>query len=139
VALAGFAGAVALVWFNRLPAEPNNLDNFQQQPYLFPLFPLAIAIALVGLAHSRWVGRVVDNRFARYTATISFGLYIWHYLVLYLLSYITEGRFEYFGIVSWGQHLAIGAVLLAISYGIATLSWRWIEKPALTSRWANRR
>lgn len=139
VALAGFAGAAALVWGDRLPAEPDNLSGFQQQPYLFPLFALAIAVTLVGLAHSRLLGRIVDNRFARYTATISFGLYVWHYLMLHLLSYITDRHFEYFGVASWGKHLAMGAVLLAVSYGMATLSWRWIEQPALRSRWANRR
>ncbi len=139
VALAGFAGAGFLVWRYRWPAEPSNLDGFQQQPYLFPLFTLSIAVILVGLAHSRLVGRLVDNRFARYTATISFGLYIWHYLLLYLFSNITEGQFEYFGITDWGRHLAIGGAMLAIAYGIATLSWQWIERPALRSRWANKR
>ena len=94
VAVFGFAAAVVLVWRARMPAEPSNLTGFQQQPYLFPLFALAVAITLVGLAHSRLLGRIVDNPFARYTATVSFGLYVWHYLVLYLLSYITNGRFE---------------------------------------------
>ena len=121
------------------PPSPPTSPGFQQQPYLFPLFALAVAITLVGLAHSRLLGRIVDNPFARYTATVSFGLYVWHYLVLYLLSYITNGRFEYFGIDSWPQHLAISAVVLAVSYVVATLSWRWIERPALRSAWATRR
>ena len=66
-------------------------------------------------------------------------LNLWRCLVLYLLSHVTEGRFEYFGICSGGQHLAVGTILLVISFGTAASSWRWIEKPALTSRWANRR
>jgi peptidoglycan/LPS O-acetylase OafA/YrhL len=139
VAAGGFAAAGALVWTARMPAEPSNLTGFQQQQYLFPLFALAVAITLVGLAHSRLLGRIVDNPFARYTATVSFGLYVWHYLVLYLLSYITNGRFEYFGIDSWPQHLAISGVVLVISYAIATLSWRRLEQPALRSAWANKR
>jgi peptidoglycan/LPS O-acetylase OafA/YrhL len=139
VAVAGFAGAAALLWSVRTPPEPNNLTGFQDQPYLFPLFALAVAITLVGLAHSRLLGRIVDNPFARYTATVSFGLYVWHYLVLYLFSYITNGKFEYYGIHSWPQHLAISGAVLAVSYVIATFSWRWLEQPVLRSAWATRR
>ena len=104
-----------------------------------PLFALAIAVTLVGLAHSRLPGCIVDNRFARYTATISFGLHVWHYLMLRLLSSITDRHFEHYGVASGGKHLAMGAALLAVSYGMATLSRRWIEQPALRSRWANGR
>ena len=139
VAAAGFVASGALIWSVRNPPEPSNLTGFQYQPYLFPLFALAVAITLVGLAHSRLLGRIVDNPFARYTATVSFGLYVWHYLVLYLFSYITDGRFEYYGIQSWPQHLAISGAVLAVSYVIATFSWRWLEQPVLRSRWASRR
>lgn len=139
VALAGFAASGALLWSVRSPAEPNNLTGFQDQPYLFPLFALAVAITLVGLAHSRLLGRIVDNPFARYTATVSFGLYVWHYLVLYLFSYITDGKFEYYGTRSWPQHLAISGAVLVVSYALATLSWRRLEQPVLRSAWATRR
>ncbi|NYI40274.1 acyltransferase family protein [Demequina lutea] len=139
IAAAGFVASGVLLWTVRSPAEPTNLTGFQDQPYLFPLFALAVAITLVGLAHSRLLGRIVDNRFARYTATVSFGLYVWHYLVLYLFSYITDGRFEYYGIHSWPQHLAISGAVLVVSYVIATFSWRWLEQPVLRSRWATRR
>ena len=105
---------------------------------MYPLFAVAIAVTLVGLAHSRLLGRLFDNRFFRYTATVSFGLYIWHYLLLYLFSEITDGRFEYGGIQSAGQHVAISGALLVIAYAIATVSWRFIERPALRSRWATR-
>jgi len=138
VAASGLAAAAALVWAARNPAEPSNLGWFQNQPYLFPLFALTMAVTLVGLAHSRLLGRLADNRFFRYTATISFGLYIWHYLLLYLFSSITDGRFEYGGIRSTGQHAAISGALLVIAYAIATLSWKFIEQPALRSKWANK-
>jgi peptidoglycan/LPS O-acetylase OafA/YrhL len=98
-----------------------------------------MAITLVGLAHSRLLGRMVDNPFARYTATVSFGLYVWHYRVLYLFSYITDGKFEYYGILSWPQHLAISGAVLVVSYALATLSWRRLEQPVLRSAWATRR
>lgn len=138
VAAAGLVAAAALIWADREPAEPSNLGWWLNQPYMFPLFAITMAVTLVGLAHSRILGRLADNRFFRYTATVSFGLYIWHYLLLYLFSSITDGRFQYGGIQSTGQHLAISGALLVIAYAIATVSWKFIEQPALRSKWANR-
>lgn len=138
IALAGLGGAAALIWLGRDPAEPSNQGWFQNQPYQWPFFALLIMTLLVGLAHSRWLGRAFDNRFFRYTATVSFGLYIWHYLLLTLFSEITDGRYQYWGIQSAGQHIAISASLLVIAYAIATVSWKFIEQPALRSKWATR-
>ena len=54
----------------------------------------------MGLAHSETLGRLVDNPFARYTARISFGIYIWHYLLLEGFSHITGGRFFVYGAIA---------------------------------------
>lgn len=140
-ALAGVATIAAawLVWANREPAEPLFLTNFQGQPYLFPWFAGIVGVALVGLAHSEALGRVLDNRFARFTATVSFGIYIWHYLLIMVLEGASDGWFSYEAVTDPRRHLAVSLALLAVTYAIATASWRWIERPALTSRWATRR
>lgn len=138
LAAAATSGAVALVWFFRDPPEPLYRPNFQGQPYLFPAFAGLVALALVGLAHSRLLGRLADNPFARYTAKVSFGIYIWHYLVLHLFSRMTDGEFEYFGITDPWRHLALSLGVLAVTYAVASASWFWLERPALRSRWANR-
>ena len=133
---AALVGAVALVWSVRLPPEPDASTNFQGQPYLFPVFAALIGLLLVGLAYSTVVGRIVDNRFARYTAKVSFGIYIWHYLLLHLVSAITGGEFEYFGITDPWRHAMLSAVVLVLTYAVASASWYLLEKPILNSRWA---
>lgn len=140
LALGGFAGLAAVVAVTALfSKEPLYMQNpFQGQPYAFPLVAVFAAMALVGMAHSRVVGRVLDNRFFRYTATVSFGLYIWHYLLLHLVSYLTHGEFEYGGIQDPVRFAWISATVLVLAYAVATLSWRFIEKPVLDSRWATR-
>lgn len=135
---AALAGAAALVWVNREPAEPTYLDNVQGQPYLFPWFAGLVGVALVGLAHSTVLGRLVDNRFARFTARVSFGIYVWHYLIIETVAWRTDGWFVYFGVGDLTQFLLVSAGVLVASYAIAAASWRWIERPALQSRWANR-
>lgn len=140
-ALAGgaLAAAAVLVWVNREPPEPLFHTNFQGQPYLFPWFAGLVGVALVGLAHSEVLGGLVDNPFARYTARISFGIYIWHYLLLEGFAHITGGWYSYGRIANPSTHFTISMVMLALTYAIAAASWRWIERPALESRWANRR
>jgi peptidoglycan/LPS O-acetylase OafA/YrhL len=139
LAVCGMAGAATTVWVFREPAEPTYLDNFQGQPYRFPLFAGLVALTLVGLAYSRLIGRLVDNRFARYTAKVSFGIYIWHYLIIEGLADRTGDEFVYGGIADPWRFAALSAGVLVVTYAIASASWFWLEKPALTSRWANRR
>ena len=136
VAAIAIGGSAWLVWVNREPAEPTYLTNVQGQPYLFPWFAGLVALALVGLAHSRLLGRLVDTRFARYTARVSFGIYIWHYLLISVVEHSSGGRLAYGAIREPGMHLALSAAILVVTYAVATASWRWIERPALMSRWA---
>lgn len=135
---AGLLLIIAMVLLTMFPFEPQYMFNFQRAPYLFPYLAAATALTLVGLSHSRTLWRAVDNRFFRWTATISFGIYIWHYLVLHLVSYLTFGEFEYSGVQNPVRFLWIALTVLVISYAVAALSWKFIEQPVLTSRWARK-
>lgn len=140
IALAGGLLLVGMVVYVSLahPLEPKFMGNFQNQPYLFPMLAMAAAVALVGMAHSRVVGRLLDNRFFKYTATVSFGIYIWHYLLLYLMVYLTNGEFVYGYVHNPVRFMWMSLTVLVLAYAVATLSWKFIEKPALDSQWANR-
>ncbi|HMO12468.1 MAG TPA: acyltransferase family protein, partial [Actinotalea sp.] len=81
-ALGFLLAVVVLLWARRSPPEPDLSFSLQGQPYFFPVFPALVAGLLVCTAGSTVVGRVLDNRFARYTAKVSFGISLWHYLVL---------------------------------------------------------
>jgi len=131
------AGVVVYAALTQTP-EPEFMGNFQNQPYLFPMLAVAAAVALVGMAHSRLVGRLFDNRFFRYTATVSFGIYIWHYLLLHLMVYLTGDEFVYGNVHDPVRFAWMSATVLVLAYAVATLSWRFIEKPVLNSKWANR-
>ncbi|HSK60764.1 MAG TPA: hypothetical protein VK935_17105, partial [Actinomycetospora sp.] len=82
------------------------------------------------------LGRLVDNPFARYTARISFGINVWHYLLIEGFAFISDDWFVYGGVAERRAFLMICLVLLGLTYAVATASWRWIERPALESRWA---
>jgi peptidoglycan/LPS O-acetylase OafA/YrhL len=134
ISLASFVTLGLLLWLRRYPAEHDMSFGFQGQPYFFPLFPGLVAILLATLPFSYVVGRWLDNPLAKYTAKVSFGLYIWHYLLLELIRLFYAPSFSYFGIKSLGTHLTFSVVVLVLAYFMATLSYYLIEKPFLTSK-----
>jgi peptidoglycan/LPS O-acetylase OafA/YrhL len=83
------------------------------------------------------LGRLLDNRVSRYIATISFGIYIWHYLVMELIRLYWEPGFVYGNISDMSVFLTLCAAVTAISVLLGHLSWRLVEKPAID--WARRR
>ncbi len=133
-------GIATLFWLKRYPVEMDNTLSLQHQPYFFPILAGLVAVLLVGLAYSRVLGRVFDNPFFRYTAKISFGLYIWHYLIILWVGRALEVDFLTYGVVKdlW-RLLEIGSFVLIVSYGVATLSWHLIERPFLEGRFSGRR
>ena len=136
--VAGLLGIAGLVWVTRNPLEPKFMGNLQNQPYLWPWLAMCAAVALVGASHSKLLGRIMDNRFARYTATVSFGLYVWHYLMVFFVEVLTRGEFTYGNVHDLHSFALMSGVVLVLSYGVASASWFWLEKPILESKWARK-
>jgi len=125
------AAAVLFVGLVVLLVSQAGKDDFSltwQGPYYFPYFPALAAALLACLTRSGVVGRLFDNRFFRYTSRVSFGLYLWHYLVIAMFSG---------AIGDLGEWLLLVVLSLAVSYLIATLSFRYWEEPWLkrAQRW----
>lgn len=119
----------ALLWFVR--HMPEFSLSLQNQPFYFPLYSLLIAISLCTASQSRWAIKILDNRFFRFTAKISFGLYIWHFVILGISSVIWANDFQYMGTKNLGMWMLISCMIIAVSYLIATLSFYFVEKPVL--------
>jgi peptidoglycan/LPS O-acetylase OafA/YrhL len=105
--------------------------SLQNQPYYFPFLELLVAGLLVSLTHSRRAGSVMDNRFFRLTARISFGLYIWHYLIINLIMNFWERNYRYMGMKDWKAWFLISAAVVVAAYLAASISYYFIEKPFL--------
>lgn len=109
--------------------------SFQAQPYYFPFFPLGIGVLLCTLPYSKLMGNIFDNRFFKFTALLSFGLYIWHNVILEFIKLFWIPQYCHGGIKNLLLWLSISTVALIIAYCIAGLSWKFIEKPILA--WAH--
>jgi hypothetical protein len=100
-------------------------------PYGYPLFPLGIGLALAAAPSSIVIGRLMDNRAARFVAQISFGIYVWHYLVIEFIIQKWLQRYPHEQIANMGMWLTVAAVTVVIAFTLASLSFRFLESPVI--------
>ncbi|HEY1406852.1 MAG TPA: ABC transporter permease subunit, partial [Spirochaetota bacterium] len=105
--------------------------SFQSQPYFFPFLAIMIAGLLVTLSHSVRMGKILDNRFFRFTAKVSFGLYIWHFIILNFIMGFVLRSYTNMGAKDFKLWFLATGLLIVASYITAALSYRIIEKPVL--------
>lgn len=129
ICAAGLVLAFILLW--SVKYAPEFSFSLQHQPYYFPFYTLLIGVILATAPHSNLMGKLLDNRFFRYTAKVSFGLYIWHYLVIFIVGSVLVRNYQVMGMRELGPWALISAAVIAVSYMIAALSFRFIEKPVL--------
>ena len=103
-------------------------------PYAFPVMPLAVGIALATLPSSIHLGRLLDNGLVRFIARISFGIYVWHFVIMWLLEKLVRGAFKTAGDGGWTTWLQTSGAVLALTTIVATLSFYLLEQPMV--RWA---
>ncbi len=104
-------------------------ESFQGQPYCFPVFTLSAALPLALLPFTKFCGKILDNTFFKFTAQISFGIYLWHHLIMSLVEIFIAPDFRPGGVESPWRWLGLTGVVILVSYLIASLSWFFIEKP----------
>jgi peptidoglycan/LPS O-acetylase OafA/YrhL len=131
----GFAGAAMAIW-SVAPTRAPESFGWLGLPYDFPYFHLGIALALIAFPHSRLLPVLSEAAPIRYLAKISFGIYVWHFMVLELIRQLFVPNFGYAGIADttfWLELTAIAATLAVIA---GSLSWYLVESPVLN--WAKR-
>jgi len=100
-------------------------------PYAFPVFPLVIATALISLSHSQRLGSLLDNAPVRYTAKVSFGIYIWQEIILTLIQRLDPGSFGVSSenvVTGWLQSCGLTVALVFL---VGSLSYYLLERPAI--------
>ena len=126
--VASALGATLLVILRLIPGAP---DSFTHQPYVSPFFALLLSVALVCSSHSVYVSRVLDNRVFSWLAKLSFGIYLWHMVVIEIIARKFIKDYVYFGLHDVWQWVLISTIVLATSIAIAAASWRLLESPIL--------
>lgn len=105
-------------------------------PYAFPWMVLSVGLVLATTPHAVLTGALLDNPLVRYIAKISFGIYIWHYVVIELVRLYWMPEFTY-GNLQPGAFVTAALVVTALSVVLGHLSFVLVEQPAIA--WARKR
>ena len=120
--VAGVAGWVALAALIAVAAWPGGAS-------LYPYIPLAasvltaVVIALAVGASSRF-GRALDVQPLRWIGERSYGIYLWHWPIVVLLTVATTGSF-----VDAAIPVPVGILAALITVVASALSYRFLEQP----------
>lgn len=133
VSLVAIGWAGWIVWASGMEGG-GEFYGLLRVPYEFPAFQLLIAAVLAATPSSVLLGRMLDNRLVSYLAQISFGVYVWHYLVLELVRLYWLPEIVHGGMTDPAAFLVGSVVITAITMAMATLSYRWMEAPII--QWA---
>jgi peptidoglycan/LPS O-acetylase OafA/YrhL len=125
--LSGLA-AFALVLIRENPGNP---DTWTHQPYVSPFYAILIAIALLASASSLFIYKVLDNRFFKKVAKLSFGLYLWHLFIVTVMQMTIAKDFNGGSNPDTFRWLDDVCLAYGLAWIVASLSYKYFEKPIL--------
>jgi len=97
-------------------------------PGALALFPTLGTVLILGFASPRnLVGQLLSTRLLVVIGMLSYGVYLWHHPLLAFArhSHLTE------------PSALLRGTLVALSFPLAYLSWKYVEKPFRSSPWLN--
>ena len=110
---------------------PTEGYGFLGIPYGYPWFPLGAALMLAAFPSSVLLARIADNPVVVFVARISFGLYLWHLLVLSVMGALWIKGARDGGINDLRQWALVIVACLAFTTTIATASYYLLERPVI--------
>jgi peptidoglycan/LPS O-acetylase OafA/YrhL len=128
--------AVAVYMWGEAYREAGELYGWLRVPYRFPLMHALVGVVLATGPSTLLLGRTLDNPVTRYLAQISFGIYIYHTLVIELIQVYFVPKFLYGTMTDGTVWLTATVAAVGISAIIAAASYRWLEAPVIA--WARR-
>ncbi len=96
------------------------IDQDTLYPGAWALIPVLGTCSIILAGHQSWLNTsVLSNRFLVWIGLISFPLYLWHWPLLSFARIMEGSKPEW----------QIRAVLVAVSFALAILTYYWIERP----------
>jgi peptidoglycan/LPS O-acetylase OafA/YrhL len=126
--------AVVQYMYGQAYREAGELYGWLKVPYRFPIMHALIGVVLATGPSTVVLGRVLDNPPVRFLAQISFGIYIYHTIVIELIQVYVVPDFRYGAMTDTNLWIMATAASVGISVVLATLSYRLMELPVIN--WA---
>ncbi len=120
---------------------PHFMDTGSQVYWGYTAINAASFVTILAALQAQWVGRLFDHGWLRYTGRVSYGLYVYHFPLLYEYWWLRNQVSELLSGYGDGGSRVAAVLALAIYfvslYALAALSFRFMESPilALKQRW----
>lgn len=122
---------VALYMWGEAYREAGELYGWLRVPYRFPMMHVLVGVVLATGPSTVLLGRLLDNGLTRFVAQISFGIYIYHTIVIELIQVYLVPDFRYGTMTDGGVWLMATGAAVGISVLLASASYRWLEAPVI--------
>lgn len=117
---------IIFLWDVRTQSDWWSIPN---GPYHFPFITTMIAIIMICLPFTQYIGKLLDNSFFTFTAKISYSIFLIHALVIvFLTEYVFRDSLT---IITW-LYFSISTIL--ISYLLAWLMYNYVELPCIPKK-----
>ena len=120
----GVVGAVAVAGIVGLAFLPPLAGALTYPGVLVAASLFTVTAIACGIRTGSWFGRALDVAPLRWVGVRSYGIYLWHWPVMVLLTQAATG-----GAPDAATPLWIGALTLVLSLVAAAASYRWVEMP----------
>ena len=110
---------------------PGVQDPLTQQPYLSPIYAALVALALANVPFSKYTSNFLERRFFKRVATLSFGLYLWHYMIMQIWQNKMDETYYYYGTSNLGRWADSTLMIILLTWLFAEISWKFFEAPIL--------
>ena len=114
--------------FNNGFGLPLLLPNAYKPVWGYSILTYLFMLLIYGVAREGWFVRVLEHAWMRYLGRISYGLYVYHYIILWLTTEVVFPELP---------PLPGAAIALPLTILVASVSFRFFEKPItdLKDRW----
>jgi len=128
LSLAAILVAFVLIQVRLIPGVP---DAITRQPYISPLYAAIVAFALATVPFSTFLANFLEMRFFKRVATLSLGLYLWHYMIMQIWQNKMDDTYYYYGTSNLGRWADSTLIVILLTWVFAEISWRFFESPIL--------
>jgi peptidoglycan/LPS O-acetylase OafA/YrhL len=128
LSLAAILVAFVLIQVRLIPGVP---DAITRQPYISPLYAAIVAFALATVPFSTFLANFLEMLFFKRVATLSFGLYLWHYMIMQIWQNKMDDTYYYYGTSNLGRWADSTLIVILLTWVFAEISWRFFESPIL--------
>jgi peptidoglycan/LPS O-acetylase OafA/YrhL len=88
----------------------------------------------LALCSGGWVNKICNNAFLRHIGHFSYGMYIFHQLLRMPYTWYVREPLQTTGLPIAVVQIIYIVLVFSLSYGLARLSWRFIEQPFLARK-----